>query len=181
MPRVHVFAVPRRLLRRTFLEMMIGGLITIPVAARVLPAVQRPRIGYLASGSRRSRHVETFLGRLRELGYELEGNLEFEFRSPTDPANAEQLRELAAELVSLRVDVLIAAGPPAAEAAQRATRAIPIPVVMVAVDDPVGRGLVASLARPGGNITGPTWDVEVETYTMKMLKLLKQALPTSSR
>ena len=177
----HVRAVPRHMLRRTFLEMMIGGLITTPVAAGVLPVAPRPRVGYLASGSRRGRHVETFLGRLRELGYEPGRNLEFEFRSPTDAANVEQLRELAAELVSLRVDVLIAAGPPAAEAAQRATRSVPTPVVMVAVDNPVGRGLVASLARPGGNITGPTWDVDVETYKMAMLKFLKQALPKSSR
>jgi len=63
-----------------------------------------------------------FMGRLRELGYEPGRNLEFEFRSPADAGNAEQLRELAAGLVSLRVDILVAAGPPAAEAAQRASR-----------------------------------------------------------
>ncbi len=91
------------------------------------------------------------------------------------------MRELAAELVSLKVDVLVAAGPPAAEAAQRATRSIPIPVVMVAVDDPVGRGLVRSLIRPGGNMTGYTWDVGVETYAMETLQILKRALPKSSR
>ncbi len=179
---MHPTEEPRRMRRRTFLGMMVGGLITTrPVAADVLPVAQRPRIGYLASGGRRGRHVETFLGRLRELGYESGRTLAFEFRSPTGAERAGQLSELAAELVSLRVDVLVAAGPPAAEAAQRATRSIPIPVVMVAVDDPVGRGLVASLARPGGNVTGPTWDVDVDTYKMKMLQFLKQALPKSSR
>ena len=120
-------------------------------------------------------------GALRELGYEPGRNLEFEFRSPADARNAEQLRELAAGLVSLRVDILVAAGPPAAEAAQRATRSTQTPVVVVAVDDPVGRGLVTSLARPGGNVTGATWDVDVETYVAKTLKILKQALPKSFR
>jgi putative ABC transport system substrate-binding protein len=167
--------------RRMFLETMVGGLLTVLLVGEARPAGQRPRIGYLASGARRSRHIETFLGRLRELGYEQGKNLEFEFRSPTDADRVEQLRELAAELVSLKVDVLVAAGPPAAEAAQRATRSIPIPVVMVAVDDPVGRGLVRSLVRPGGNMTGYTWDVGVETYAMETLQILKRALPKSSR
>ncbi len=170
-----------RLNRRTFLGTVVGGLVATPLAATAPSARPRPRIGYLASGGRRSRASDAFLGRLRELGYEPGTNLEIEFRSPADPDRAEQLRDLAAELVRLRVDVLVAVGPPAALAAQGATRSIPIPVVMVAVDDPVGRGLVASRARPGGNVTGPTWDFGVATYTMETLKILKQALPTSSR
>ena len=83
--------------------------------------------------------------------------------------------------MGLKVDVLVAAGPPAVEAAQRATRSMPLPVVMMAVDDPVGRGLVSSLVRPGGNMTGYTWDVGVETYAKETLQILKRALPKSSR
>ncbi len=167
--------------RRAFLCTVAAGLLAAPLAAEAQPAGQQPRIGYLASGGPPRHSTDVFIGRLRELGYELDRNLEFEFRSPADARDAEQLRDLAAELVSLRVDILVAAGPPAAEAAQRATRSTPIPVVMVAVDDPVGRGLVTSLARPGGNVTGATWDVDVETYAAKTLKILKQALPKTSR
>ncbi len=149
--------------RRAFLGTLTGGLLAAPLPAQAQQAGQRPRIGYLASGGPPRHSTEVFIGRLRELGYQQGRNLEFEFRSPRDAGNVEQLRELAAGLVSLRVDILVAAGPPAAEAAQRATRSIPIPVVIVAVDDPVGRGLITSLARPGGNVTGSTWDVSVET------------------
>ena len=167
--------------RRTLLAALAGGLLAAPLAAGAQPAGQRPRIGYLASGGPPRHSTEVFIERLRDLGYQQGRNLEFEFRSPRDAGNAEQLRELAAGLVSLSVDILVAAGPPAAEAAQRATRSIPIPVVIVAVDDPVGRGLITSLARPGGNVTGSTWDVSVETYTAETLRILKQALPKSSR
>ena len=167
--------------RRVFLTALGSGLLAAPLAAAAHPAGQRPRIGYLASGGPPRHSTDVFIGRLRELGYEPGRNLEFEFRSPADARNTEQLRGLAAGLVSLRVDILVAAGPPAAEAAQRATRLTQTPVVVVAVDDPVGRGLVTSLARPGGNVTGATWDVDVETYAAKTLKILKQALPKSFR
>jgi ABC-type uncharacterized transport system substrate-binding protein len=167
--------------RRVFLTALGSGLLAAPLAAAAHPPGQRPRIGYLASGGPPRHSTDVFIGRLRELGYEPGRNLEFEFRSPADARNAEQLRELAAGLVSLRVDILVAAGPPAAEAAQRATRLTQTPVVVVAVDDPVGRGLVTSLARPGGNVTGATWDVDVEMYAAKTLKILKQALPKSFR
>ncbi len=167
--------------RRAFLGTLTGGLLAAPLPAQAQQAGQRPRIGYLASGGPPRHSTEVFIGRLRELGYQQGRNLEFEFRSPRDAGNVEQLRELAAGLVSLSVDILVAAGPPAAEAAQRATRSIPIPVVIVAVDDPVGRGLITSLARPGGNVTGSTWDVSVETYAAETLGILKQALPKSSR
>ena len=167
--------------RRAFLTALSSGLLTTPLAGEAHPAGQRPRIGYLASGGPPRQSTDVFIGRLRELGYEPGRNLEFEFRSPADARNAEQLRGLAAGLVSLRVDILVAAGPPAAEAAQRATRSTQTPVVVVAVDDPVGRGLVSSLARPGGNVTGATWDVDVETYATKTLKILKRALPKTSR
>ncbi len=134
----------------------------------------------MASGGR-GRRLDTFLGRMRELGYQPGRTLDLEFRAPAEPGNADQLRELAAELVSLRVDVLVAAGPSAAAAAQHATRSTQTPVVVVGVDNPVGRGLVSSLARPGGNVTGATWDVDPETYATKTLKIMKQAISKSSR
>jgi len=118
---------------------------------------------------------------MRGLGYQPGRTLDLEFRAPAEPGNADQLRELAAELVSLRVDVLVAAGPSAAAAAQHATRSTQTPVVVVGVDNPVGRGLVSSLARPGGNVTGATWDVDPETYATKTLKIMKQAISKSSR
>jgi putative ABC transport system substrate-binding protein len=166
--------------RRAFVVGALG-LLAAPLAVEAQPAGKVYRIGYLVSGGPPGHSTEVFIGRLRELGYQPGRNLELEFRSPRDAKNVEQLRELAAELVSLRVDILVAAGPPAAEAAQRATGSIRIPVVIVAVDDPVGRGLIKSLARPGGNVTGSTWDVSVEMYTAQTLAILKQALPKSAR
>ena len=93
---------------------MAGGFLAAPLAVMAQSAGQRPRIGYLASGGPPRHSTDVFIGRLRELGYEPGRNLEFEFRSLADARNAEQLRELAAGLVSLSVDILVAAGPPAA-------------------------------------------------------------------
>src|SRR5260370_12857563 len=142
--------------RRVFLTALGSGLLAAPLAAPAHPPGQRPRIGYLASGGPPRHSTDVFIGRLRGLGYEPGRNLEFEFRSPADARNAEQLRELAAGLVSLRVDILVAAGPPAAAAAQPATRSTHTPLVGVAVHDPVGPGLVPILARPAGELTGAT-------------------------
>jgi putative ABC transport system substrate-binding protein len=157
--------------------MLASGLLAAPLAEA--QAGQRPRIGYLASHGPPGHVTDAFIGRLRELGYEQGRTVAFEFRWPTAAEDAEQLRELAAGLVSLKVDVLVASGPPATAAALNATRSIP--VVMVAVDDPVGRGFAVSLERPGGNATGCTWDVAVETYTGDTLELVKQLLPKRSR
>jgi len=159
--------------------MLASGLLAAPLAAEAHPAGRRPRIGYLTSGGPPGRRIDAFIGRLRELGYEQGRTLALEFRWPAAAENAEQLWELAAELVSLGVDTLVASGPPATAAALNATRSIP--VVMVAVDDPVGRGFAVSLARPGRNATGCTWDVDVGTYTGDTLALVKQLLPKSSR
>ena len=165
--------------RRSFIGVLASGLLAAPLAAEAHPAGRRPRIGYLTSGGPPGRRIDAFIGRLRELGYEQGRTIALEFRWPTAAEHAEQLRELAAELVSLKVDVLVASGPPATAAALTATRSIP--VVMVAVDDPVGRGFAVSLARPGGNATGCTWDVDVGTYTGETLQLVKELLPKSSR
>ena len=165
--------------RRSFIVTLAAALLAAPLASEAHPAGRRPRIGYLASSGAPGRRTDAFIGRLLELGYEQGRTIALEFRWPTAPQDAEQLRELAAGLVSLKVDVLVASGPPATAAALNATRSIP--VVMVAVDDPVGRGFAVSLERPGRNATGCTWDVDVETYTVATLELVKQLLPKSLR
>jgi len=136
-----------------------------------------PRIGYLSSSSaeRDKSLLAAFQERLRELGH-LEGkNIVIEYRYAA--GQFDQLPELARELVRLRVDMLVVAGAPAAHAAKNATSVIPI--VMTNAADPVGTGLVASLARPGGNITGLS-DFNVGVIT-KRLELIKEVVPSASR
>jgi putative ABC transport system substrate-binding protein len=118
---------------------------------------------------------EPFLQGLRELGYRAGENLHLEYR-PTE-GRRERLPALAAELVRLPVDVLVTAGAVATRAAQEATTTIPI--VMMAVGDPVRTGIVASLAQPGGNVTGST--ILGAELSAKRLQLLHEALPTLAR
>src|SRR4029450_9438686 len=98
---------------------------------------------------------------------------------PYGGGRAERLPDLAAELVRLQVEVLCAGGAPAIRAAQHATRAIPSPIVMAGTSDPVAQGFIASLARPGGNITGSS-DQNAELHG-KRLELLKGTVPRSAR
>jgi putative tryptophan/tyrosine transport system substrate-binding protein len=134
-----------------------------------------PRIGYLSSGSRSSADVEAFQQGLRDLGY-IEGqNITIEYRSTE--GMAERLPNLAAELVRLKVDIIVVSGSPSTQAAKNATKTIPI--VMTNVTDPVGIGLVASLAHPGGNVTGLS-NVGSDLGG-KQLELLKEAFPKVSR
>ena len=135
------------------------------------------RIGFLTAATRTGyQHLtESFLQGLRELGYVEGQNISIEYRWAD--GNFERLPELAADLVRLKVDVVVAAVTQASLAAKAATATIP--VVMVAVSDPVGSGLVASLARPGGNLTG-TSAMTAETAG-KPLGLLKETLPKISR
>jgi putative ABC transport system substrate-binding protein len=135
------------------------------------------RIGLLevSSASSSANRREALIAGLRELGY-LEGkNLTIEYRWAE--GKYERLPGLAAELVQMKVDVIVAATPLAVQAAQQATTTIPI--VMVAVADPVGSGFVASLARPGRNITGLS-NLN-EDVSSKYLELLRAAVPTLSR
>jgi putative ABC transport system substrate-binding protein len=133
------------------------------------------RIGYLTPGSGPNAFVEAFREELRTLGY-IEGrNLSIEYRYAA--GKEERLPELAAELVQLKVDVIVTPATPAIAAAKRATSAIPI--VMIAPTDAVGSGLVASLARPGGNVTGMTY---LSTdLAGKRLQLLREVLPKAAR
>src|SRR5262245_59382217 len=132
-----------------------------------------PRIGYL--GDMPEVFTDAFRQGLRELGYTEGQNLIVEYR--WGEGSAEWIRDRAAELAQRQVDVIVTAGTPASRAAQHATRTIPI--VMAHVADPVGTGLVSSLARPGGNITG----VSIMGIDLrgKQLELLKEAVPRISR
>ena len=134
------------------------------------------RIGILSiSGSVFPARVEAFRRRLRELGY-IEGqNIVFEYRYAE--GKQDRYPELAAELVRLKVDVLVTAGAPAARAAKNATATIPI--VFAGASDPLGTGIVSSLAQPGGNITGLS--LMVPDLDGKRLELLKEAVPKVAR
>ncbi len=155
------------------------ALVTAPLAADAQPAAKVYRIGLLGSlpptAPGASRIWEGFFQGLRELGYVEGQNILIEGRFYGE--RTERLPALAAELVRIKVDVIVAQGPPAPEAAQRATSTIPI--VMTVHQDPVGSGLVASLARPGRNVTGLS--VLTTELVGKRLQLLKEAVPGISR
>jgi len=136
------------------------------------------RVGLLSTGNPRSApQFVAFTQHLQELGYVEGQNLTFEFRNAE--GQAERLADLAAELVRLQVDVIVAPGPEATlRAARQATRTIPI--IMLAINyDPIARGYIDGLARPGGNITG-VFFLQLE-LTAKRLELLKEALPQVTR
>src|SRR5438309_11881291 len=137
---------------------MAGGLLAAPLGSLAQqPTARIARIGFLgqtsASLSASVIRVEALRAGLRDLGYVEGKNLTIEFRWAE--GKHERLPDLAAELVRLKVDVIVTQGTPGALAAKQATATIPI--VMAVVADPVATGLVASLARPGGNITGGSW------------------------
>jgi len=136
-----------------------------------------PRIAYLAAGtaSQQAAQLEDFRRGLRELGYVEGKNIVIEWRWAEE--KFDRLPDLAAELVRLKVDVIVTAGPTATRPAKEATTSIPI--VMAFDSDPVGSGFVASLARPGGNITGLS-SISAE-LNGKRLELLKETVPMASR
>lgn len=148
------------------------------LSAPLLADAQRPskvsRVGYLTPISQPARE-ESFRQELRRLGYAEGQNILIEYRSAG--GSFERLPDLAATLVSLKVDVIVAVVTQATLAAKKATSTIPI--VMVGVSDPVRSGLVASLARPGGNVTG-TSSVATDVVG-KQLQLLREMLPKASR
>ncbi len=149
-----------------------------PLAARAQQAGKVYRIGYLSTPTRESveHGLEAFLRKLRELGWVEGQNLIIEYRWAE--GKVERLPELAAELVRLKVDLIVAPAGSAALAAKKATSSIPI--VMIFPSDPVELGLVASLSRPGGNITGTTYTAGSEIFG-KQLQILKEAIPHASR
>ena len=134
-----------------------------------------PRIGYLSGIGSEAPTVEAFRRGLRDLGY-IEGkNILFEYRDTG--VTQDRIPGLVAELVQLKVDVLVVSTGPTIRAAKQATKTIPI--VMVTTEDPVATGLVDSLARPGGNVTGLT--LLTRDLSGKWLELLKEVIPTISR
>ena len=146
-------------------------------AAQAQQAKRIPRIGYLSgtSASVNPARIEAFRQGLRELGYTEGKNILIEWRFAE--GKQDRLPTLAAELVHLKVDVIVASAPPPTRAAKQTTTTIPI--VMAYDDDPVGNGFVASLSRPGGNITGlSTLSPELSG---KQLELLKEVVPRLSR
>jgi putative ABC transport system substrate-binding protein len=152
-------------------------LFTLCVSAEAQQPKKVPRIGYLSrsSASGNLPRIEAFRQGLRDLGY-IEGqNIVIEYRYAE--GKSDRLPNLAADLVSLKIDVIVAPGTGPVSAAKRATTTIPI--VMVNAADPVGDGFVTSLARPGGNITGLT-NIAPE-LSGKRLELLKEAVPTAFR
>jgi len=162
--------------RRAFISTLTGGLLAAPLAAEAQPAAKVARIGFLATSLAANPHLTDAFGQgLRDLGYVEGRTVVIEYRDAE--GNLERLPALAAELVALKVDVIVSPNTPAALAAKQATRTLPI--VFVGVGEPVASGLVSSLARPGGNVTGLS--VVSPELVGKWLELLTQAVPEVSR
>jgi ABC-type uncharacterized transport system substrate-binding protein len=161
--------------RRELIAFATAAWFAWPRCARAQPQAKSARLGFVGFGDPADRpRVEVLRAGLRDLGY-IEGkNLVIEFRWSR---TVEQMREAAAELARMKVDVIVAPTSTEAEAARRATSTIPI--VFVGHADPVGVGHVSSLARPGGNMTGLT--VLLSDLTAKRLEILKETVPQVHR
>lgn len=161
--------------RREFITLLGSAAATLPFAAR---AQQRkvPTIGVLVVGAPGSEQFwKLFQKAMRELGYVEGQSIRYEFRS--DQGEGSRLPELAVELVRLKVDLIVTWFTPAAKAAKQATREIPI--VMALTGDPLGTGLIESLNRPGGNITGMA-GVTAE-LAGKSVEVIRELLPSAHR
>jgi putative ABC transport system substrate-binding protein len=153
-------------------------LLAAPLAAEAQEAGKGPRVGFLGPRTRADAapYLDAFLIGLREIGWVEGKNIFIEYRWAE--GRPERLPDLAAELVRLKVDVTLAGPTSASVAAKNATETIPI--VMIAVRDPVGTGLIASLVRPGGNVTGVSGYAGLEIVA-KQLVLLKETVPKIRR
>ena len=160
--------------RRAFIGVIAGGLLAAPVAGDAQP-VGVPRIGILAPITCSHPNYQALRAGLRALGYVEGKTILIECRAAA--GHYERVPPLAAELVRLKVDVLVTDGLSPARAAKQATKTIPI--VMGTVGDPVGSGLIDSLARPGGNITGLT--LATSEMNTKRLEFMKAVTPASTR
>jgi putative ABC transport system substrate-binding protein len=163
--------------RRAFLATLASGLLAAPLAAEGQQAGKVWKLGYLDQGAtaRSKPYVDGLKQGLHDLGWVEGRNILIEVRFAE--GRTDQLPGLAAELVRLKVDVIVTSTTPAALAAKHATTTIPIVIGFTA--DPVGSGIVASLAHPGGNITG--WTHSGLELRAKYLELLKEAVPDATR
>jgi putative ABC transport system substrate-binding protein len=163
--------------RRAFMAVIAGGFLAAPLAAQAQPAGKVYRVGVLSIGSDPTWRIpwKPFVEAMSELGY-IEGR-NLVIRPAFADGNPERLPGLVAELINAKVDAIVVTGPRETVAAKRATAVIPI--VMTVVPDPVAQGFVASLARPGGNVTGLT--SVVPGLGQKYVELLHEALPSATR
>ena len=152
------------------------GLLVAPLTAEAQPASRLPRIGYLGNSTAalEANLVGPFRDGLRDLGYVEGENILLEYRWAE--GKYERFPELISDLIRLHVAIIVTAGTPASLAVKQATTSIPL--VMMAVGDPVGTGLIASLARPGGNVTGIS--AMAADLEGKRLELLREVVPTLS-
>jgi putative ABC transport system substrate-binding protein len=163
--------------RREFITLLGGAAAAWPLAARAQQPRKLPTIGFLGAGSPSvwSQWTAAFLQRLHELGW-IEGRtVTIEYRWAE--GRSERYAEIAAELVRLKVDVIVTGGSEAVIAAKQATSVIPI--IFAVAADPLGTGLVSSLARPGGNVTGLS--VQFTDLAGKRLELLREVIPRLRR
>jgi len=164
--------------RRDFITLLGGGAVAWPLAARAQQPVEVPRVGFVYSGPKEAMapRMESILTGLRASGYAAPTQVEIVARAAEgDP---DQIAPLVKEVIAKNVNVIIAAGPPVPHAARSATRTIPI----IAIDletDPVASGMAATLARPGGNITGVFLDFP--DFTAKWMEMLVESNPKLSR
>jgi ABC-type uncharacterized transport system substrate-binding protein len=163
--------------RRAFITLLGGAAAAWPLAARAQQTGKLPTIGFLGGGAPTSQRtwVEAFLRRLHELGWTEGRTIAIEYRWAN--GRSDSLPEIAAEFVRLKVALIYAVGTESALAAKQAT--LVIPIVFPVAGDPVGTGLVASLARPGGNVTGlSNFAVDLAA---KRLEILRDVFPSLSR
>src|SRR6516162_6180887 len=162
--------------RREFIT-LLGGAAVWPLAARAQQPARLPTIGYVGANtpSVESQRIDVFVQRLRELGW-IEGRtIAIEVRWAE--GRNERFAEIAAEFVQLKVDIIVTVGTPAVVTAKEATSVIPI--VFAGAGDPVGTGLVSSLARPGGNVTGLS--LQTTDSVGKRLQVLREVVPHLGR
>ena len=160
------------MMRREFIA-LLGGAAAWPVAARAQQPGKLRTIGFLGQSTRSaaSEWVAAFVQRLRELGWMEGRTITIEYR--WSEGRAERFAQIAAEFVRLKVDVILTSGTPEVLAAKQATSVIPI--VFATAGDPVGNGLIASLARPGGNVTGMS--LQSNDTAGKRVELLREVVP----
>jgi len=163
--------------RREFITLLCGAATTWPLSARAQQPEKLRTIGFSGQSTRsaESELVAAFTQRLHELGWMENRNITIEYR--WSEGRAERFVQIAAEFVRLKVDVIVTSGTPQVLATKQATSVVPI--VFARVGDPVANGLVASLARPGGNVTGLS--VQTDELAGKRIEILREVVPSLRR